>query len=131
MILLIKLLIKKSFYYYEPKNNTMKTLVLTSIATIICFASFAKGPGKLPTHIANHPRVNEVNRRIDHQEKRITEERKEGDLTKAQAQQDRSNLSAINQEKNDMRKMDGGHLTKADDKTLNQRLNQNSKKIGQ
>lgn len=110
----------------------MKSLIATSIAVIICAASFAQvGPGHQRTHIRNHSRVNEVNGRIDNQEKRITEERKEGDLTKGHAKQDRKNLSTINQEKKDMRKMDKGHLTKADKKALNQQLNTNSKKIGQ
>ncbi|MBS1638764.1 MAG: hypothetical protein JST94_11210 [Bacteroidetes bacterium] len=108
----------------------MKTLFITAIATTISLATFAQGPGKQPTHIKNHPRVNEVDKRIDNQEKRITEERKEGDLTKKQAQQDRKNLKTVNQEKKDMRKEDKGHLTTKDQKALNQQLNKNSKKIG-
>jgi len=108
----------------------MKTIISTTLALAICAISFAQGPGHQPTHLKNHPRVNQVNKRIDNQEKRITTERKEGDLTKSQAQADRSNLKTINQEKHDMRKEDKGHLTKADQKALNQQLNQNSKKIG-
>jgi len=108
----------------------MKTLILTTLAISITAASFAQGPGHQPTHLKNHPRVNQVNKRIDNQEKRINTERKEGDLTKGQAQQDRKNLKAINQEKHDMRKEDNGHLTKTDQKALNQQLNKNSKKIG-
>ena len=110
----------------------MKTLLATAIATIITASSFAQvGPGHQRTHIHDHPRVNEINGRIDNQLKRIGKERKEGDLTKVQAQQDRRNLSSINQEKRDMRKMDKGHLTSADQKALNQQLNTNSKKISE
>ncbi|MBS1626736.1 MAG: hypothetical protein JSR09_02940 [Bacteroidetes bacterium] len=109
----------------------MKTLVITALATTISLAAVAQGPGHQRTNIKNHPRVNQVDKRIDNQEKRITEERKEGDLTKAQAQKDRKNLKTINQEKKDMRKEDKGHLTKKDDKALNQQLNKNSKKVGQ
>lgn len=110
----------------------MKTIFLSALAAILSLGAFAQaGPGHQPTHLKHHPRVNEVNRRIDNQEKRITEERKEGDLTKAQAQADRKDLKEINQEKHDMRKMDKGHLTKTDQKALNQQLNQNSKKIPQ
>ncbi len=111
-------------------KTTMKSLILAAIASAICTVSFAQGPGHQPTHLKHHPRVNQVNKRIDNQEKRITEERKEGDLTKAQAKADRKNLKAINQEKRAMRKQDNGHLTKADQKVLNQQLDQNSKKIG-
>lgn len=109
----------------------MKQILTASIAIIFSATSFAQaGPGHQKTHIEHHPRVNEVNKREDNQEKRITNERKEGDITKAQAQQDRKNLSSINQEKKDMRKMDKGHLTKTDQEALNQQLNANSKKIG-
>jgi len=107
----------------------MKTLFVTLITSFTCALTFAQGPGHQPTNIKNHPKVNQVDKRIDNQEKRITTERKEGDLTKAQAQQDRKNLSNINNEKKDMRKMDNGHLTNQDQKALNQQLDQNSKKI--
>lgn len=108
----------------------MKRL-LVLLATGICLASFAQqGPGHQNTHVKNHPRVNQVNKREDNQEKRINEERKDGDITKAQAKQDRKNLKEINQEKKDMRKQDDGHLTKTDQKALNQQLNSNSKEIG-
>jgi len=109
----------------------MKKSLLSILGITICMVTFAQGPGHQPKHIQDHPKVNQVNSRIDNQEKRITQERKEGDLTKAQAKQDRKNLSTINQEKKDMRKMDNGHLTNKDQKALNQQLNQNSKKIGQ
>lgn len=108
----------------------MKKAFLTVLSFAIAALAFAQGPGHQPKHIAHHPRVNEVNRREDRQEKRITNQRKDGDLTKSQAHQDRKNLSEINQEKKDMRKQDNGHLTKADDKALNQQLDKNSKKIG-
>ena len=108
----------------------MEELILGALAFTICSAALAQGPGHQPVHLKNHPRVNQVNRRIDNQEKRITGERKEGDLTKGQAQQDRRNLRTVNQEKHDMRKQDKGHLTKADKSALNQQLNKNSRKIG-
>ncbi|HLI93448.1 MAG TPA: hypothetical protein VKU83_07555 [Puia sp.] len=108
----------------------MKTLIATTLALFIAGASFAQGPGHQPTHLQNHPRVNQVNRRIDRQEHRINTERKEGEISHRQAQQDRRNLKAVNQEKHDMRKEDNGHLTKTDQRALNQQLNKNSRKIG-
>ena len=115
--------------FIKQKQKIMKVLFVTFITTFICTFSFAQGPGHQPTHIKDNPKVNQVDKRIDNQEKRITEERKEGDLTKKQAQQDRKNLTTINNEKKDMRKMDNGHLTNQDQKVLNQQLNQNSKRI--
>lgn len=108
----------------------MKALFAATLAMFIASASFGQGPGHQPTHLKNHPRVNQVNRREDRQERRINNERREGDISKAQAHQDRRNIRTVNQEKHDMRKEDNGHLTKADQKSLNQQLNKNSKKIG-
>ena len=108
----------------------MKKILFTVLAFTLTTVAFAQGPGHQRTHIANHPRVDQVNRRTDNLEKRITNERKQGDLSRSQAHQDRRNLSRITQEKRDMRKEDNGHLTKADDKALNHQLNRNSRKIG-
>lgn len=108
----------------------MKKLILAALSIALCSITFAQGPGPQKTNIKKHPRVNQVNKRIDNQEKRIKTEVKEGDMNKTEAKQTRKNLSTINQEKKDMRKMDKGHLTKKDQKALNQQLNQNSKEIG-
>jgi hypothetical protein len=107
-----------------------KTLVTVALALAATFTFAQAGPGPQPTNIKDHPRVNQVNSRIDNQEKRITKEKKEGDITAKQAHQDRKNLKKINREKHQMRKADGGHLTKKDQKDLNKDLNKNSKKIG-
>ena len=107
----------------------MKKLSLLLLTTGMGLIIFAQGPGKQDTHIKDHPRVNQVNKRVDNQEKRIDNKVKDGDMSKQQARKDRKELKEINQEKKDMRKTDGGHLTKADQKALNQQLNQNSKKI--
>ena len=108
----------------------MKTVIITAMALTIGLTSLAQGPGHQRTHIPGHPRVNEVNKRIDNQEKRITEERREGDITGKQAYQDRRKLTAINREKRFMRKTDNGHLTPGEQKALNRQLNRNSRKIG-
>ena len=108
----------------------MKSLIATTLAMFIISASFAQGPGHQPTHLKNHPRVNQVNRREDHQERRINTERREGKISGVQARQDRRNVRTVNQEKHDMRKEDNGHLTKTDQRSLNQQLNKNSKHIG-
>jgi hypothetical protein len=107
----------------------MKTLFF-AIAVTLSTSAFAQGPGHQPKHIPDHPRVNQVNSRIDNQEKRINEERKEGELTGKQARTDRRDLRTINQEKHDMRSQDNGHLTRADQRSLNQQLNHNSRRIG-
>jgi len=78
----------------------------------------------------NHPRRTEVNARLANQNKRIATERKEGEITKAQAQKLHSEDHAIRQEERTMASTNGGHITKAEQRALNQQENQVSKQIG-
>jgi ABC-type siderophore export system fused ATPase/permease subunit len=78
----------------------------------------------------DHPRREQVNNRLANQNKRIKQERKEGEITKAQAQKLHSEDHAIRQEERTMASTNGGHITKAEQKALNQQENQVSKQIG-
>ncbi|HLJ39656.1 MAG TPA: hypothetical protein VKT54_14720 [Steroidobacteraceae bacterium] len=78
----------------------------------------------------NHPRREQVNNRLANQNKRIKQERKEGEINKAQAKQLHSEDHAIRQEERTMASTNGGHVTKAEQKSLNQQENQVSKQIG-
>lgn len=78
----------------------------------------------------NHPRREQVNNRLHNQNKRIHEEVKEGDLSKGQAAQLHKDDHQIRQEERDMASQNGGHITKQEQKTLNQQENQVSKEIG-
>jgi hypothetical protein len=78
----------------------------------------------------DHPRRTEVNARLANQNKRINTERKEGEITKAQAQKLHSEDHAIRQEERTMASTNHGHITKAEQRALNQQENQVSKQIG-
>ena len=78
----------------------------------------------------DHPRRTEVNARLANQNKRIATERKEGEITKAQAHKLHSEDHAIRQEERTMASTNGGHITKAEQRSLNQQENQVSKQIG-
>ncbi len=78
----------------------------------------------------DHPRRTEVNARLANQNKRIHQERKEGEISKAQAQKLHSEDHAIRQEERTMASTNGGHITKAEQHALNQQENQVSKQIG-
>ena len=78
----------------------------------------------------DHPRREQVNNRLANQNKRIKQERKEGELTKGQAQQLHKEDHAIRQEERAMASTNGGHITKTEQKALNQQENQVSKQIG-
>ena len=84
------------------------------------------GPGVVD---AGHPRVNEVNRREENQQKRIGNGVKNGSLTpKETANLERREASVQRQEKRDMAKHNG-HLTKAEQARLNRRQNRTSRAI--
>ena len=78
----------------------------------------------------DHPRRTEVNSRLANQDKRIHQERKEGEITKAQAQKLHSEDHAIRSEERTMARTNNGHITKTEQRALNQQENQVSKQIG-
>ncbi len=81
------------------------------------------------TWAEEHPRRDEVNDRIENQEARISKDLSEGKITPSQATTLRAEDKTIRGEEQSMAKTDGGHITKADQKSLNQQLNYNSKQI--
>lgn len=78
----------------------------------------------------DHPRREQVNNRLANQNKRIHQERKEGEINKAQAAKLHREDHAIRQEERTMASTNHGHVTKAEQKSLNQQENQVSKQIG-
>jgi len=111
---------------------------MKSIRTVLMAGVIAVALGALVTPALadetkwqkDHPRRTEVNARLKNQNKRINQERKEGEITKAQAQQLHSEDHAIRQEERTMASTNGGHITKTEQKALNQQENQVSKQIG-
>jgi hypothetical protein len=82
------------------------------------------------TWLKNHPRREQVNQRLAHQNTRIKTEVKEGELTKAQAAALDKEDQQIRTEERPMASQNGGHITKQEQKTLNQQENAVSKQIG-
>jgi hypothetical protein len=78
----------------------------------------------------DHPRRTQVNSRLNNQNKRIHNEVKDGQISKSQAKQLHSEDHAIRSEERTMASTDGGHITKTDQKALNQQENAVSKQIG-
>jgi hypothetical protein len=77
----------------------------------------------------NHPRRTQVNKRLANQNKRIEKKVKNGQMTQAQAQQLHQQDKNIRQEERDMASQNGGHITKQEQRTLNQQENKNSQAI--
>ena len=122
----------------------MKTkIVLVSIfaASFICSSNIMMAQNQQQTQTpqaekpkdANwdkeHPRREEVNDRLKNQNERIDKKEAEGKMSKAEGNKLKKNDREIRQEEKDMAKQNGGHITKQEQKTLNQQENKNSKKI--
>ena len=78
----------------------------------------------------DHPRREQVNNRLANQTKRIQNQVKKGDLTKSQAAALHKDDHQIRQEERAMASQNGGHITKQEQKTLNQQEHAVSRKIG-
>ena len=70
-----------------------------------------------------HPRRTEVNGRLNNQKHAINQDVKNGTLTKGQAASLRKDDHQIRQEERNMASQNGGHITKSEQKTLNQQEN--------
>jgi hypothetical protein len=77
----------------------------------------------------DHPRRAEVNGRLDHQASRILDGMEQGQLSTDQVKQLYGEDQQIRQEERSMASLDGGHITKADQKSLNEQLDVVSKEI--
>src|SRR5271163_1733428 len=77
----------------------------------------------------NHPRREQVNHRLNNQDKRIHNDVKNGTLPKGQAASLHKEDHQVRQEERDMASQNGGHITKPKQKILNQQENGISKQI--
>ncbi len=108
--------------------NRSKVAAVASLAALLLSSATAASAG--PRWDARHPRRDQVNDRLEYQNRRITNQLKAGDLTHRQAANLRANDRGIRAEERQMARLDGGHLTKADQRVLNAQENVNSRRIG-
>src|SRR6266571_4598053 len=110
-------------------KNVKIAVVLTTFAAV--FAGAAGSAFAADTQWEKtHPRREQVNERLANQNARIKTEVKEGDLSKAQAATLHKEDHKIRKEERLMASQNGGHITKAEQKVLNQQENAVSKQIG-
>ena len=102
--------------------------VILAAAVTAAFAGSALAETKWEKE---HPRRDQVNDRLGHQNKRIKQEVKEGEMSKQQAAKLHKEDHQIRQEERDMASQNGGHITKQEQRTLNQQENKVSRQIGQ
>lgn len=109
-------------------------LVLLALMSAFAATSFAQGSPAASaapsTWQKNHPRRVEVNKRLANQDRRIKQERAEGEISKTKVALLHKDDHQIRQEERDMAAQDKGHITKADQRALNQQENHVSREIG-
>jgi len=110
-------------------NHISKTLIASALLAIFAVAS-STAMAADANFEKNHPRRDQVNDRLQNQNKRINTEVKEGDMTKAQARQLHRKDRQIRQEERLMASQNGGHIAKSEQHVLNQQENAVSRQIG-
>ena len=100
---------------------TKKLLSITAVT--VALAGVATTASAETTWQKNHPRREQVNHRLGNQNKRIHQDVKDGTLSKGQAAALHKQDHQVRQEERDMASQNGGHITKSEQKVLNQQEN--------
>jgi len=99
------------------------------IVGLVIGAAMASGSVFAQTDVPNHPRVNEVNNRLENQQDRIQNGLKNGTMTQQQAARDEAHDANIARRESVDEAKHNGHLTKQEQRNLNRAENHNSKRI--
>jgi hypothetical protein len=101
-----------------------KALILASLCCTALGSSLA-----LAQTVPDHPRVNEVNQRLDNQQARINQGVANGTMTGKQAAHDEAHDANIAKRESVDEAKHNGHLTKGEQRRLNRSENKNSRRI--
>lgn len=110
--------------------TNLKTLIGTTLVALSLTGFATASLAADSTWKQNHPRRAQVNSRLNNQNNRIKAERKEGEISKGQAAQLHHEDHQIRGEERAMASQNGGHITKQEQRTLNQQENKVSEQIG-
>jgi hypothetical protein len=108
--------------------NAKRIVAVTLIAAVAALGA-ASALGETEWQ-KNHPRRTQVNKRLNNQNRRIHNEVKEGEISKGQAANLHRQDRQIRGEERAMASQNGGHITKQEQRTLNQQENGVSREIG-
>lgn len=107
-------------------NSALRRSLIALLATS---ALAATGAMAQTAPVPHHPRVNEVNKRVDNQQKRIDKGIANGTVTGKQAARDEKHDANIAQRASADEAKHNGHLTKKETRRLNHAENRNSRHI--
>ena len=108
--------------------NIKRNILLAAIGAAMALGA-ANGASAGTAWDQAHPRRDEVNDRLHHQNVRIRHERREGEITRVQARRLHRQDHAIRHEERRMAALDHGHITRAEQRALNQQENAVSHEI--
>ena len=106
----------------------MKRSIL--LAAVLAVASSGFAASADAAWATRHPRRAEVNARLANQDRRIHQERKEGEITAAQAHDLHAEDRGIRAQERYDASRNNGHITRAEQAQLNHEENQVSRQIG-
>jgi hypothetical protein len=108
---------------------TSKSTLFVFVLGITLAAGQAMAQAAPQANVPGHPRVNEVNQRLDNQQNRIDQGVANGTMTQKQAVRDETQDANIARRESVDEARHDGHLTKAEQKRLNHSENQGSTRI--
>jgi hypothetical protein len=108
-------------------NRSAKTIIVAAIGILGLSATSALAETAWERH---HPRRDQVNDRLENQDRRINHEYREGELTPVQAERLHQEDRTIRHEERAMASFHHGHVTRAEERALNQQENVVSGQIG-
>ena len=100
-----------------------------TLATAAAFLTILSSGGAFAQDVPDHPRVNEVNQRLDNQQTRIDQGLANGTMSGKQAAHDEAHDANIAKRESIDEAKHGGHLTQGEQRRLNRSLNGNSRRI--
>jgi hypothetical protein len=110
-------------------NNSIRK-VLTVVALSAAFATLSGNVFAATKFQLNHPRRAQVNSRLNNQNLRIDNEVKDGQISRKQATVLHTEDHEIRSEERFDASLNGSHITRAEQVSLNQQENSVSKQIG-
>lgn len=104
-------------------------LILAASLTTLAFTSGAFAQAADPAPTPGHPRVNEVEQRLNNQENRTDAGVNSGTITARQEEHDNARDARVSSQMAADEAKHNGHLTKPEQRHLNRELNRNSQAI--
>jgi hypothetical protein len=108
-------------------NRSAKTIIVAAIGILGLSATSAFAETSWER---NHPRRDQVNDRLENQDRRINHEFREGELAPWQARRLHQEDHTIRHEERAMASFNHGHITRAEERALDQQENTVSRQIG-